>query len=272
MTLSEICTIISLPTEVTEQVLSLSASLDWQQITPYLDGLKGLATRADTYKQLTVALGDDPAGMKMLSLMLRLAANAHEEYEKRGISETIFKDTMKFCTRFTTAHQRVYGWYAFEWGWWFPRQAFLWEFRIGELEYEMTEAHGEKLIHLHIPADASLNREGLRDSVARAKSFFQEKFPSYASAPMVCDSWLLSPKLKEVLSEGSRILDFQKGFDLLSINEDIDSCLLWVYDRTDYSPEALPETTSLQRNIKKQMVAGKHMGDAFGRLKQDPWR
>lgn len=42
-----------------------------------------------------------------------------------GIGDDIFTATMRFCTRFMEEHKKIYGDYAFEWAWWFPRQLAL---------------------------------------------------------------------------------------------------------------------------------------------------
>ena len=44
------------------------------------------------------------------------------------------------------------------WGWWFPRQLSLQEFRVGCLEYEFVELE-EKMISIHIPSVANLEEK-----------------------------------------------------------------------------------------------------------------
>lgn len=74
----------------------------------------------------------------MLAEQLDMAAAIYSEYKKKGIPEEIFIRTMAFCTRFTEEHHRLYGEYAYTWGWWFVRQLAMQEFRIGELEFEFV--------------------------------------------------------------------------------------------------------------------------------------
>lgn len=270
--LTEICDCISLPLPMKAKVLDFSNALDERTTEPFIAALYDPATWEQGIKDIAEVLGEDLDGSKMLTIMLLRAAKAYKEYEKRGISKTIFTDTMKFCTRFTQEHYEVHGTYAFKWGWWFPRQISLNEFRIGALEYEMIVKEERKLINVHIPADADMTRDSLCRSYGDARKFFGKHFPEYGQSDMVCDSWLLSPFLEKLLPENSKIIGFQKEFDMLSIDEANNSAIRWVYGRTDLTTEELPEHTSLQKNIKACLLEGNSIGTAYGRLQEDPWK
>lgn len=94
-------------------------------------------------QQLQQWMGEDPNGVGILWEMLSIACNdTWPQYQKKKIPESVFVYTMKFCTRFLNEYKQTYGEYRFVWGWWFPRQLSLDEFRIGSLEYEFVD--GEK--------------------------------------------------------------------------------------------------------------------------------
>lgn len=272
MNLKEVCETISLPDQMKRKVLDIAAEFDEKTTEFYTAALYDPSAWEKGVKEIAEVLGEDPDGSKMLTYMLLRAAESHQEYGKRGINETIFKDTMKFCTRFVEEHYEVYGTYAFTWGWWFPRQISLHEFRIGALEYEMIEKEEKKLINIHIPADADMGRESLRKSYEDAREFFANYFPEYGQSDMVCDSWLLSPVLAKLLPESSNIVRFQKVFDLIRVDEMNDSFARWVYGRTDLPIRELPERTSLQQKIKAYLLEGGSIGAAYGRLQEDPWK
>ncbi|PWV95549.1 hypothetical protein DFQ01_12620 [Paenibacillus cellulosilyticus] len=272
MTLKEVCDSIGLPDEMKRRVLDIAGKSDNKAIEPFVADLYDPTAWEKGVKVIAELLGEDPDGSKMLTFMLWRAEEAHKEYKKRGISETIFVDTMKFCTRFIEEHYTVYGTYAFTWGWWFPRQISLHEFRIGELEYEMIEKDEKKLINIHIPADANMGQDRLRKSYEDAREFFATYFPEYAQSEMVCDSWLLAPILAQLLPENSNIVRFQKAFDLIRVDETNDSSIRWVYGRTDLPVQELPESTSLQKKIKAILLEGSTIGAAYGRLQDDPWK
>src|SRR5699024_8014369 len=99
-----------------------------------------------------------------------------------------------------------------------------------------------------------------------ARDFIARLFPAYEGVPFLCTSWLLSPALKECLPEGSRIRSFQDEYEVTDVFPEPDSFLTWVYKRPDIPVADLPEDTSLQRNLKKYLLAGGKVGEAKGRL------
>ncbi|MFR1984187.1 MAG: hypothetical protein ACLS4Z_11125, partial [Christensenellaceae bacterium] len=89
----------------------------------------------------------------------------------------------------------------------------------------------------------------------------------YAEGKTFCCSWLLSPALEKLLPETSKILGFQRRFDVLYVNEDEDGYKQWVFKTIDLPPERFPENTTLQRNMKAYVLAGGKIGEAFGILR-----
>ena len=221
-------------------------------------------------QELRAALAPDEDGMKMLACMLHCALyRTGALYADRGIPKEIFTETMRFLPRFVNAHAAAYGTPAFTWDRWFYRQLSLKEFRIGPLEYEMTEEGEERRISLHIPAGADLSPGVLYPSLRRARSFFAAFFPAYADAGMYCSSWMLSPALKELLPRSSRILAFQSLFTLSDWDRESDACLDWIFPRRDMPLGELAENTSLQKKAKAFLLSGGKIGWAQGKLK-DP--
>jgi hypothetical protein len=96
---------------------------------------------------------------------------------------------------------------------------------------------------------------------------FRAHFPEYAEGKTFCYSWLLSPALEKLLPETSKILGFQRRFDVLYVNEDEDGYKQWVFKTIDLPPERFPENTTLQRNMKAYVLAGGKIGEAFGILR-----
>ena len=218
--------------------------------------------------ELRAAFSPDKDGMKMLTCMLHCALYTHTLYTKAGIGDEIYLATMKFLPRFVNESGKKDGHCFFTWDWWFYRQLAMREFRIGELEYEFVEDGEGKKISVHIPADARLERPLLRDSLADARAFFDKHFPAYKDADFYCDSWLLSPALPALLPESSRILGFQREFEILKWEEDSEAFKDWIYGSRDVPTEKLPENTSLQRAVKAHLLKGGKVGWALGRMKR----
>ena len=160
---------------------------------------------------------------------------------------------------------------GFDRGNWTVRQAGCRLFRIGELEYELFERNGQRAVSIHIPSDARLEPDLLNGSVRQAEAFLSDFFPEWEKLPMICESWLLSPSLKEMLPPESRIRRFQDAFDITEEDPEDTSALEWVFfiaegQRDSVRYENLPEDTSLQRKMKAALLAGRNPGNAGGTL------
>lgn len=267
LTLKELCRKIALPTEVQEEVLSFSASIQSENIKMATEKLFERSTWDKGLAEIRELLGTDSRGIKMLTCMLQCGLHTYDNYQKLYIDDVTFVETFKCFTRFIQEYYKSYGKYGFDRAFWTVRQLSTQLFRIGELEYELDLHNDEKVISLHIPSDAILKKEKWEDSTDRAHTFINEKFPLYENARMVCQSWLLSPALKEVLSETSNIIQFQNCFVIQEVDYDSTEFMQWVYPKKDICYENLPEITSLQRNIKSFLLSGGKIGEAFGFLK-----
>ena len=154
------------------------------------------------------------------------------------------------------------------------RQAGARLFRLGELEFELAENKpGQREIGVHVPSDIRLEPELLNDSLKQADTFLREYFPDWADLPRSCESWLLSPVLKELLPPDSRILRFQAAFDLREVLPEDDAALEWVFhvaqgQREGLDITKLPEDTSLQRKMKALLLSGRKPGAGEGLLKR----
>ena len=256
--LTELCHSIDLPAEITEAVLSVQSSKEFTdllpQAHPLLEELLTPATWDDALGRLKALIGEDPLGIKILTFMLICCGETWCSYQSLGISGDIYIETLKCFTRFINEHQESYGTFGFDRDFWTMRQLAARLFRLGTLEFELTEDGEGKAVHVHIPSDADLTPEARHSSYDMAKDFIARFFPAYEDAPFLCTSWLLSPALKECLPEGSRIRSFQDEYEVTDMFPEPDSFLTWVYKRPDIPLPDLPEGTSLQRNLKKYLL------------------
>lgn len=268
MDLKSLCEKIELPSEVLSEVLSFDQEFDYSAVLTSMDKLFDCRTWEEGRMELKTAIGKDRLGIGMLACMLRCALKTWQNYQRLGIGEDIFVDTMKVFSRFVQEHQASFGVYGFDRDWWTARQLSLTLVRLGELEYERKIENGKPCIHVHIPSDARLLTPLLQESYQKALRFFSRFFPDYASVYMYCHSWLLSPALPKVLPEGSHILEFQRAFVLQGVDEENDSFLEWVFKRKDIPLSKLPENTSLQRNLKRYVLEGGKVGEGIGLLRE----
>lgn len=230
-----------------------------------------LLTEKDFYesaeKELQTLLSPDEKGLKMLCAMLKAASVSYEKYLKAGINEQVFIDTMKCFTRFTNEFKSQIGYFGFDRSFWTGRQLSLCLFRIGELEYETTVTEdGKNVIYMHVPSDCDLTDEKVDFSLVSAKAFFEKHYPRYAASEYRIHTWLLSSSLKLILPQTSKIIQFQKRFDICEENPS-DGYKFWVFGDSNVKPEDFSEKTTLQRGIKRYVLKGNVMTEAAGILK-----
>lgn len=275
MLTEQICHKIGLQPEVTQTVLVTYRELEQADFFEQNKEAICMLGRRDTWElglsRLQESLAPDERGFKILTVMLRMLCRTKEAYREKGISDEIFCATMGCFPRFISEHRTSYGVYGFDRAFWTPRQLSMQLFRLGELEYELNEEKGMRIISIHIPSDAVLTEEKSRASYEQACAFIDRYYPEWKGLPFGCNSWLLAPGLQQVLPENSNIIRFQKTFEITRVDEDSKEYLEWVYKRSDIPYNELPENTSLQRNMKRYLLQGGKIGEADGILKSDAW-
>ena len=239
---NQLYNLLNLPAEVIHNLDKYGSSVKNTFNIDIEDLIQNTSLVKELDKLIAGSTGQDEDGTKILWEELNIARQSFDEYQKRGIPDRIFIDTMKFCTRFLNEYYKTYSCYRFVWGWWFPRQLALLEFRIGALEYEYCNG---QYISLHIPSDADLTPQSVLKSISQFKDFCRQYYPGWEGIQIQCESWMLSPALKY---ESMAILD-------------------WVFPGYNKIPEELPENTSLQTNMKKYLLGGNKPGWTKGVLK-----
>lgn len=260
MELKTLCQEIDLPAAAAGRVMEEAGRLDLAALP--VEGLFHREGWASALEALEKALAPDPDGCKILALMLRCCDRTWERYQAQGLSPKVFLDTMGCFSRFVRECRVHRGYWGFDRAFWTPRQLSGVLFRIGTLEYELLP---NGTISLHIPSDASLEDGAVEDSFRRARALLNEKFPQWREAPVVCASWLLSPELSALLPEKSRILAFQRRFAVTGVEESEDY-REWVFKDSHSPLEALPENTTLQKNLKAFLLSGRPFHIGAGRF------
>ncbi len=273
MLLNELYKMLDIPEAVQANLAECETKIDFQAVKQDLEQIKipNPFGWEGALKHLKELLGPDDDGMKILYCQLLCVCDVYGKYIQNGISDQIFIDTMKFFTRFLRDHMDRHGSYRYVWAWWVPRQISMVEFRIGELEYEMRWEDKKPLIDIHIPADTDMTTSKLRRSYLDAITFIKKYYPDFSGADFVCSSWLLAPSLKKVLSENSKILQFQDSFIIGKSDEESLGFMDWVYGSREIPIDDLPENTSLQRNLKPYLQNGGKIEWTAGKLITDPF-
>lgn len=267
MELKGLCKGIQLPAEACKRVLEEYEKVNLAEMERQLNNLMERGTAEKAYHQLVNCLGKDPGNMKMLMCQLVCACRDYDRYRELGISDEIYFDTMKCFTRFLGERRERTGEVLFDRGWWTYRQVSMTLLRIGELEYELTAFEGKDAISIHIPSDAAFIPEEVEESLRMAEDFIRGVYPEYVGAEYFCESWLLSPRLAELVKETSNIRKFQKRFVIKEDLPEDKEYMEWLFGKTPDTPlEELPENTSLQRKAKVLLENGGNLGAGVGIL------
>lgn len=265
---------LDFPEAVIEQMMMELESISSEVLEQYSRELLDANKAKAAAKKIDEVYGEEP--FVALTIYLYAASQSWLKiYQPLKIPRTVYLATMNAFTRFIHEHFQVTGRYHFDRGFWIWRYTSGLIFRIGELEYERTyfpkghkelKLEGKQCLSLHIPSDADLSRNKIRDSYESAIRFFELYFPDYHYQVMYTDTWLLSPNLIKWLKQDSKIRLFAADYSLLSVDEQDDSGVPWIFGRVDANVQDYPEKTSLQRPAKQQLLAGAHIGSALGIL------
>lgn len=268
MNISTLCDKIELQPQIEERVLSFIEDFDFRTVDELQKGYFVYENMKETLTQTQTTLGEDTDGIKILSCMLKASADAHGVYQKMGIPDEIYFATMKCFPRFIAETYKMTGELCFDRYWWTTRQAGCHLFRIGELEYEIKRTEKETVISIHIPSDADFSPLAVEKSLQDAKRFFAKYYPSLNGAEYRCHSWLLDGQLKAMLGDQSNIITFQNRFEIFDEGEVGTDFAEWLFHTKSTAYDTFPENTSLQRKVKKHILAGGAIRNAYGRLKE----
>ncbi|OUS75008.1 hypothetical protein B1748_19075 [Paenibacillus sp. MY03] len=208
---------------------------------------------------------------RFLYLFIRFAVDLYEEYKRREIDDTIYYDTFSDLRIWCMECKRQYGEYGLQEYRWFKEHLRLRLFRLGRLQfhpYAMKSdvvVEGKKIyenqivLNVHIPAGEPLAADKVEASFELARRFFRGMEPVF-----VCHSWILEPRLQDILKSDSNLLQFQRQFSIYKHNPDSRQAEERIFQETlsDYS--AYPESTELQRSAKRYLLAGHRLGAASG--------
>lgn len=134
---------------------------------------------------------------------------------------------------------------------------------VGRLQYGLNGND----IKIHIPGGTKLNYNEVINSLNNSKIYINKYF-ELDNYKYYCESWLLSPNLKDILDKDSNIMKFQTLFNIKEDKTGIDDILNFVFNVnniTDYNK--LEDKTTLQRNLKKYLLQGNDIKIGIGELK-----
>jgi len=135
-------------------------------------------------------------------------------------------------------------------------------------DWEVLLKKGDGFAGIHIPHGADLSPDKIKESFRLALKITRERYPEYDAKAIACVSWMLDPKLEELLGEKSKITGFIRCFEKYPIKSGGHNIFGFVFPRNYNSYESLPEDTSLRRKLKKLYLDGGYIYSFAGIVKE----
>jgi len=124
-----------------------------------------------------------------------------------------------------------------------------------EGEGNLIAKPGDRIISVHIPSGGKLDFDQNTADLKRASEVVTQCFGEFKL--FFCNSWLLDPKIKEVIGKETNMTRFADRFTRYPVESNGTSVFHYLYLTTDTENiDALPEDTSMQRKIKKHLQDG----------------
>jgi len=129
---------------------------------------------------------------------------------------------------------------------------------------------GDDALGVHIPVGADLCAEALDATFAQARDVLGGCWPSPTRRLATCQSWMMDDRLVTALGERSRLVGFQRRFELLpDWQDDRDNVLEFVFRQPTVALEALTASSRLQAFVLEVLRSGDAWRDRTGWLDFD---
>ncbi len=132
---------------------------------------------------------------------------------------------------------------------------------------------GDPVVGVHIPSFGEFSDELCEESFRLGRETLGKLFPDFDYKAFTCESWLLDPRLSELLRDGSSIVAFQKRFMPYARKSDAETVFDYVFmlpfGRVGVDYTSLAEKTTLQRKVKELYLDGGYIYEFGGIILKD---
>lgn len=245
--------------------LSTEDLADIARATGALRGLLGRwgMDRPEVFADFPDRPGRPHGLIPMLALLCGVPA-VRDYHARRGIAEADTMAALADLGQQVWVFRQVFGEFGLDSQGWLTTAwagAFFW---LGRLQFNLMPYRGGHVISVHIPQTGPLAPAAVDEAFGRAEAFFATHFPDAPATSLHCDSWLLDPRLGEVLDPDSNLARFQRRWRLTGEAKEADASVLYFVFRYRPRPgeapdrRALPRTTSLERAVLDHLDTGGH--------------
>ena len=123
-------------------------------------------------------------------------------------------------------------------------------------EWEKIAYRGSGIAGIHIPRGASIAPNEVEEKLRLALHMTKKHYPEFNATAVYCASWMLDPKLEELLGAESKLVRFMKKFISFPRLDYGGAIFEFVFKNRPLDYNDLPENTSLQRKMKQLYLDG----------------
>lgn len=191
------------------------------------------------------------------------------EYERAGLAEQIFEDTVRDISIKTDECRQVNGCWGIEPLYWYAAIFRREIIALGRLQYAYTTygggdildngnvviKHGDKILNIHIPSSGYFGADVRQESYRLAYEFFAgTEYIRDGKLMAICESWLMYNKYREVFREGSNLRGFMDELNHLESWQTEEFSNFWrIFGNKD---GVMTDDTALRRAFIQYINAG----------------
>lgn len=213
-------------------------------------------------------------GVLPMLAMLAAADDVRAFHRSRGIPAEISDRSLSDLGQQAWVHRRTYDAFGVRTYRWLTTAFGGNLYWLGRLQFNLVRRPDGWTVSTHIPESGPLTPESVDDAFERAAGFFSRHFPDYPTHLFHCESWLLDPRLSDVLKPEANMVRFQRRWRLEAerARADADAIYFVFRRRADVDRASLPRETTLQRAVLDRLDAGGHWTSWSGTIEQAPFR
>ena len=123
-------------------------------------------------------------------------------------------------------------------------------------QWEVVVRPGDDCLSIHIPRGVDISVETMEQHFVYGRKVAAERYPEYKPVAFYGYSWILNPKLVQIVGPNSKIAGLLDLFIKSPQKSDGSSVFSFVFDRKPEKYEDLPEDSRLRRGLKNLYLNG----------------